>query len=139
MSIKHIFHYTYYFDRYIEPQFPGFWVVVGIMAALLVLTIIGNLRFNRLFKKLAKEQKFWWSQGLNISYTISAVELVWLFFRYESIPYFNWRLWPALLWLGVGVWLGYLGYYQYRIVPKQRADREVKKNLAYYFRRRRQK
>ncbi len=136
MAIKNIFHYTYYFDQYVKPEFPGFWVVVVIMALILVLTIILHLRFGRLFKKLPREKKFWWSHWLNIGYTVSVVELVWLFFRYQSIAYFNWRLWPALIILGVTGWIGYLVYYRYRLLPQERAEQETQKSRAYYFRRR---
>ena len=136
MAIKNIFYFTYYFDPSVNPEFPGFWVVAAFLVLALVLTIILQIRHNRLFKKLNKENKFWWSHWLSMGYTLSITGLVWLFFRYEGIAYFNWRFWPALLSIGMVVWLGYLIYYRYRLFPKQRLEQEAQKSQAYYFRRR---
>ena len=136
MSLIHIFYPTYYFDKNIEPLFPGFWGVVAIMGIILMVTIVLNLRSSGSFKKLPKEKKFWWTHWLNIGYTVSLVELVWLFFRFEAIPYLNWRLWPALMILGVLGWLGYLGYYRYKLLPQHLVEKEQQQSRAYYFRRR---
>ncbi|MFA5967012.1 MAG: hypothetical protein WC805_00645 [Patescibacteria group bacterium] len=138
MAIKNIFHYTYYFDASINSEFPGFWAMVIILALILVLSIILQTRHNKLFKKLNKEKKFWWAHWLNMGYTLSITGLIWLFFRYQGIAYFNWRFWPALLILGILIWLAYLAY-QRRLLPKQRLEQEAEKSQAYYFRRRRKK
>ena len=137
MNLLNIFHFSYYTDNYLSPEWQWFWPLVIIWGLGLIITIVFNWRFIKLSKKWSGDHKFWWTHILNMGYTLSVVSLVHLFFRYENIPYLNWRLWPALMVLGLLGWGGYLVYYRYRLLPKKVADRENRKSLAYYFRRRR--
>lgn len=136
MGIGHIFKISYYFDSYVNPDFKLLLPLVIIFGLLLVITIILQRKFNKLNKQFSGDKKFWWTHWLNIGYTTSIVSLVHLFFRYENIPYLNWRLWPALLVLGLIGWIAYLMYYRRFILPKKQADREERKGVASYFRRR---
>lgn len=137
MHFINLFKISYYFNAFPDATFKLFWPLVILMGLLLVITIILHLRMRKITKQLSGDQKFWWTHWLNMGYTISCVSLLHLFFRFETIPYVNWRIWPALLVVGVAGWIGYLIYYRYKLLPKKKADREVRKNLAYYFRRRR--
>lgn len=137
MNLLHIFRFSYYTDSYVDPDFKLLWPLVIIWVLGLAATIILHWRLVKLGKKWSGDRKFWWTHGLNIGYTLSIVGLVHLFFRYQNIPYLNWRLWPSLMVLGLLGWIGYLVYYRYKLLPKKVAERETKKSLAYYFRRRR--
>ena len=137
MRIFNIFKISYYFDSYVAPEFIWLWMMVILLGLVLLITIFFNWRMAKLGKKWSGDTKFWWTHGLNMGYTLSIIGLIHLFFRYQNIPYLNWRLWPALLVLGIVGWVAYLVYYRYKLLPKKHADRAAKKSLAYYFRSRR--
>lgn len=134
---KNIFKLSYFTDSYANPDFALLWWLAGFFGLLLLVTIFFHWRLGKLGKQWSGDRKFWWTHGFNMGYTLSIVSLIHLFFRYENMPYFNWRLWPALLVLGLLGWGGYLVYYRYKVQPKKQIDRETKKSLAYYFRKRR--
>jgi len=136
MSILHLFKLSYYIDSFADPDFKLLWPLVILLGLVLITVIIGQRRFNKLNRNLSGDQKFWWTHWLNIGYTISIVGLFHLFIRYENIPYLNWRLWPTLVILGVASWIIYLIYYRRIILPKKQAEREERKGVATYFRRR---
>ena len=137
MNILNLFKLSYYFNAFPNTVFKLFWPLVIVCTLILVATVVGHWYFGRRGKKWTGDTKFWWTHWINIGYVISIVGLLSLFFRYETIPYFNWRIWPALMVVGAAAWIGYLVYYRYRLLPKKQVDRETKKSLAYYFRRRR--
>ncbi|HCR41772.1 TPA: hypothetical protein DIV45_00125 [Patescibacteria group bacterium] len=139
MSILNFFKLSYYFDSYINPDFRFFWLVVALLAAMFLATIVMNIRIKPLWRNWSGEKRFWWTHWSNLAYTISIVSLVHLFLRYQLIPYVNWRFWPLLLVIIVLIWLGYLVYYRRKIQPQKHIERESRKSLAYYFRRRRKK
>ena len=137
MSIANIFKISYYFNTFPDATFKLLLPLVILLGVILVITIILHWRFNKMAKKLSGDKKFFWAHFLNMGYTFSLVNLAHLWFRYETIPYMNWRIWPALTLLGIIGWLGYLAYYRYKLLPKKHVERESRKSLAYYFRRRR--
>jgi hypothetical protein len=138
MSLLHLFKISYYFDANVGYDFPGFWAVV----TLLIIILAGAIWFGQVIerrKNLSGHAREFWQGWIGLAYILSIIGLVYLFLRYENIMYFNWRLWPALLILGVigrGISLIYI--YK-RILPKRAAERENQKMISYYFRRRRQR
>ena len=137
MQIINFFHPAYYIDSYLTPDFKWLWPLVVWWGLILLAAIVVQLRYRGVYKNWSGGRKFWWTHWSNMSYTVSILALAHLFFRFQNIPYFNWRLWPALLVIGILGWLGYLIYYRYRIQPKKQADRKVRRAVASYFRRRR--
>ncbi|MFH0912352.1 MAG: hypothetical protein V1807_01700 [Patescibacteria group bacterium] len=137
MNFLNIFKLSYYFDSYAGPELALLWPLVILMVIVLAGTIVLNIRLVKFSKQWIGERKFWWAHWLNIGYTFSITGLAGLFFRYESIPYFNWRFWPALMIVGIVGWIGYLIYYRYKLLPQKRADQVNRQQRAYYFRRRR--
>ena len=137
MNILNIFHYSYYFDNYINPDFRFIWWLVSIFFVGIIVIIFLHIKFNKRFKKLNKFQRFWWAHGINMGYTITVTSLVHLFFRYQNIPYLNWRFWPALVVFGLIGWGIYLVYYSKKIYPQQVKERELRATQAKYFRHRR--
>ncbi|MFH1088538.1 MAG: hypothetical protein V1719_01710 [Patescibacteria group bacterium] len=139
MNILNIFKPSYYFDSYINPDFRLFWLLVVFLAVILLLTIFFNLRTKSLQRDWSGIKKFWWTHWSNMVYTVSIFGLVHLFLRYQNIPYLNWRFWPFLMVLGILSWLGYLIYYRQKIQPQKQANKELRRGVAYYFRRRRKR
>ena len=137
MHFINLFKLSYHFNNFPDAVFKLFWPMVILCGLVLFITVISNWRLAKFGKKWSGDVKFWWTHWLNMGYTFSIVGLLHLFFRYETIPYANWRIWPALMVIGIIGWIGYLVYYRYKLLPKKQADREVKQSLAYYFRRRR--
>jgi len=138
MSLIHLFKISYYFDPYVSFDFPGFWVVVTLLALLLVASIWFGQRIAHR-KNLSGHLREFWLGWINLGYTLSIVGLVYLFLRFQNIVYVNWRLWPALLILWVVGRALYLIYVYKKVLPKRAAEKESRKMMSYYFRRRRQR
>ena len=96
MSLLNVFKLSYYFDAFSGSVFTGFWWGFGALVTVFLVTFLLGLKWGR--DKTAtgrvKEVRGAW---LSIGYTLGVVGLLWLFFRYQGIPYLNWRLWPAAL------------------------------------------
>lgn len=138
MSFANIFKISYYFDSSVGYTFTGFWVVVGILFLILVVSIFGSIKLGK-NKKDSQRKKFLLSSWVNIGYLFSILGLFLLFFRYQGIAYLNWRFWIDILLLVIIVWGGYLIYYQKKILPKKNAEKDIKISQQYYFKRRRKK
>ncbi|MFA5270540.1 MAG: hypothetical protein WC400_02975 [Patescibacteria group bacterium] len=138
MSLLHLFQISYYFDPTVAYDFPGFWVVV----ILLAIVLVGSIWFGRTIlhrKDLSGHLREFWQGWISLGYTTSIVGLIYLFFRFENLMYVNWRLWPALLVLWVIGRSIYLIYIYKKVLPKKAAEKESRKMMSYYFRRRRQR
>lgn len=96
MNLLHLFQISYYFDSFSGTIFPGFWVAFGVLVAIFLVTLGFGIKWGQ--DKSAtgriKEARGKW---LSLGYAFSIIGLGWLFFRYQGIPYFNWRLWPVAL------------------------------------------
>lgn len=138
MSLLHLFKISYYFDANVGYDFPGFWVVVTLLVIILVGAIwLGQVIERR--KNLSGHAREFWQGWISLAYTLSIGGLIYLFLRYQNIMYFNWRLWPALLTLWVIGRGSSLIYIHKKILPKRAVERENRKMISYYFRRRRQR
>lgn len=138
MSLLSFLKLSYYFDSFLGYTFPGFWVILGILLGVFILSLIGSAKLSR-NKRLSGQKKALWGGWVNLGYLLSLGGMIWLFFRYQGLYYLNWRFWPVLLLIGVGGWAGYLIYFQRIILPKKLADQQAKVTQAAYFRRRRRK
>jgi len=138
MSLLHLFKISYYFDPNLSFDFKGFWVVVILLAVLLVVSIWWAQKIAR-NKNLSGHLREFWQGWISLGYTLSIFGLIYLFIRFENLMYVNWRLWPALLILYVIGRSLYLIYVYKKVLPKRAAEKESRKMMSYYFRRRRQK
>lgn len=138
MFLVNIFKISYYFDNFTGYNFPGFWVVLGFLVVLLFVALIGSAKLNK-NKKLPPSKKLLISGWVNLGYLLSIVGLCLLFFRYQGIPYLNWRIWPTALLITVIVRVISLIYYQKKLLPKKDAERQAKISQQYYFKRRKKK
>lgn len=138
MSLLNLFKISYYFDNFPGYTFPGFWVALAVLLMVFIMSLSGSFRLSR-DKKISGHRRSLWSGWANSGYLLSIGGLFWIFFRYQGVAYLNWRIWPALLLLGVIGWVGYLIYLQKKILPQRVAEQEARVSQAYYFRRRRGK
>lgn len=138
MSLVNIFKISYYFDNFTGYNLPGFWVVLSFLIILLFLALISGAKLNK-NKKLPPSRKLLINGWINLGYLLSIVGLCLLFFRYQSIPYFNWRIWPTALLITAIVRAVSLIYYQKKLLPKKDAERQAKISQQYYFKRRKRK
>jgi len=129
---------SYYFDSWVGYIFPGFWVVLAGLLLIFFTSFVASFKLSR-NKRLSGQRRWLYFNWINLGFVVSLVGLFLLFFRYEGIRYFNWRLWPALLCIGTLAWAGYLLYFQKRILPLKIADQQAQISKSYYFRRRRKK
>ena len=138
MSLANIFKISYYFDNFAGYDFSGFWIILGFLLCILFVALIGSAKLGR-NKKLAFSRKFLISSWINLGYLLSIVGLCLLFFRYQGIPYLNWRIWPTVLIIVVIVQAISLIYHQKKVLPKKDAERQSRINQQYYFKRRKRK
>jgi len=61
--------------------------------------------------------------------------LFWVWLRFEGIPYFSWRLWPALLFIYLVIELVYLLKFVFIDFPKRKAKKLEKGDKDLYLRR----
>jgi len=138
MSLLHLFQISYYFDPYVDFDFPGFWIIVVLLAVMLVVSTWFARKLDHR-KNLSGHLREFWQGWINLGYTLSIVGLLYLFLRFQNLVYVNWRFWPAMLILwGIGRSI-YLIYVYKKVLPKRAAEKESRKMMSYYFRRRRQK
>ncbi|OGB74025.1 hypothetical protein A2V68_01500 [candidate division Kazan bacterium RBG_13_50_9] len=135
MSFLNLFKFGYYFDSMPGYTFPGFWIVLIILIVVFVVSLAGSFRLSRA-RDMSGHKKMLWSSWVNLGYLLSLVGLAWLFFRYQGVVYLNWRLWPALLAIGVVGWTGYLIYLSRWVLPQKLSRQQEKVSQAYYFRHR---
>ncbi len=93
MSFLHLFQISYYFDSNAWSTFAGFWIVLGIAAVALIASVILRIKS----KKMAYAKREVIERITGPVFVVSWVFLLWMFFRYEGVPYLSWRLWPLLL------------------------------------------
>lgn len=128
--VINVLHPGYYFDINLGYYFTGFWWILGIALAVLVATIGFQIWIGRL--SLVRSQKMLYGKLIAIGYWIGIGIPICLFFRNQSIPYFNWRLWPALITFWV-IWSGIdaFRFWKYRM-PSNYAKESVKKAKEYF-------
>ncbi|MDD5606195.1 MAG: hypothetical protein PHR51_02660 [Patescibacteria group bacterium] len=121
MSFLNIFKLSYYFDNSIHYTFTGMWVVAVILALLIIACWIINYKFAKkwtFLKRIVAERL------TRAGYIVGWVGLAWLFFRYESIPYFSVRMWPLLLFIYVVVEVVYLIKWVKKDYPRLKAKKK---------------
>jgi len=135
MSILNLFKFSYYFDPSINYNSGYFWIVLGILIAIFFVSLVVNSKLikNKSISGIKRKFLLNWT---NLGLIISSIGLVYLFFRYESIPYLNWRLWPTLLILWGLSRAVYLIYFKIKILPGKLLIKEKEKSGSYYFRKR---
>jgi len=125
MSLLNLFHISYYFDNNLGSTFTGFWFALVVASLLIMASVIDNIKSKRgsyFYRQIAV-------RATQIGSIVGWIGLIWLFFRYEGIPYFTWRVWPALLFIYVLVALYYLVRFikvDYPERQKQRGSRADK-------------
>jgi uncharacterized membrane protein YkvI len=117
MSFLHLFQLSYYFDSYSLSTFPGFWIVVGVMAVLVVASVIVKKRSGGM--TYAKREMI--SRITGPVFVAAWLSLLWLFFRYEGIIYLSWRLWPLIIFIYLVVSAVNLWRWKKTELPKKQA------------------
>ncbi len=135
MSILNLFKLHYYFDISLGYTSKYFWVVLSILALIFFISLIANSKLAKNKSMSGIKRKFFLN-WVNLGLIISSVGLVYLFFRYQSIPYLNWRLWPTILILWGLSRAGYLIYFKIKILPAKLLVKQKEKSGSYYFRKR---
>ncbi len=101
----------------------------------LILLLIGGLIVRAKSKRWAYFGREVALRATSIGFIIGWLGLLWLFFRYEGIPYFTWRLWPALLIIYVLVALYYLVRFIRVDYPERQKQRGSRADKDVYLRR----
>lgn len=131
MSLLSIFKISYYFDNNTGSTFTGFWVVVALMVLFLVASLVIKKK-PELVKKFDRRVVY---RLTRVAFIFAWVMLLWLFFRYEGIPYLSWRLWPAILL----IWAIYEKVMTYRLwkyeLPARRSQGAAMGDKEKYLRR----
>jgi len=131
MTILNLFRPDYYFDNNLDSIFFGFWVWLGLAILLILASAIMNLKsrqWSYFYKQIV-------ARSTQIGTIVGWIGLLWLFFRYEGIPYFTWRIWPALLFIYVIVAVWYLVRFIRVDYPARQAKRGSRADKDVYLKR----
>ena len=121
MSLSNLFDITYYFDNNMHQDFAGFWVLLVLFVLLIIASWIVSVKFIKkwnFFKRTVA------SRLVRTAQIIGWIGLAWLFFRFELIPMFSWRLWPALLFIYFIVEMVMLIKWMKKDYPKRQAKKK---------------
>lgn len=121
MSFANLLNFSYYFDNSAYYTFPGFWVVFVVLVLLILASWIVSVKF---IKKWNYLKRIIAGRLMRAAQIIGWIGLAWLFFRFESIPLFSWRIWPALLFIYLLVEVFYLIKWVKVDYPKARAKKQ---------------
>lgn len=135
MSILNLLKFHYYFDIFLDYDSGYFWVALIILILIFFVSLIANSRLIKNKSMSGIKRKFFLN-WVNLGLTVSSLGLIYLFFRYQSIPYLNWRLWPTLLILWGLSRAIYLTYFKIKILPAKLLLKQKEKSGSYYFRKR---
>lgn len=135
MSILNLFKFDYYFNIYLQYDSGYFWIVLSILILIFFVSLIVNSKLTK-NKTMSGIKKKFFLNWVNLGLIVSSIGLAYLFFRYQGIPYLNWRLWPTILILWGLSRAVYLTYYRIKILPDKLRLKQKEKAGSYYFRKR---
>jgi hypothetical protein len=95
MSFYHLLKLSYYFDSNAWSTFPGFWIFFGVALAALVASVVLKIQS----KKMAYSKREVIARITGPVFLVSWLFLLWMFLRYEGVPYLSWRFWPVLMFI----------------------------------------
>lgn len=133
VAFGNIFKLSYYFDDNLTLTFLGwgYWVIVG----LLIAAIVASYVVPGKTKKLPYLQRELVLRSMRLAALVGWVSVIWLFFRFEGIRYFSWRLWPAILIIYTLVQIGLMIKFAKVDFPKKRASKITGQEKEKYLRR----
>ena len=121
MSFSNLLNFSYYFQNDAFYTFLGFWVVFVLFVLLILGSWIVSAKFMKKWNYINRTIA---SRLMRASQIVGWLGLLWLFFRYESIPMFSWRIWPALLFVYLIVEIVMLIKWVKVDYPKKRAKKK---------------
>ncbi|MFA7286270.1 MAG: hypothetical protein WC052_01215 [Patescibacteria group bacterium] len=110
---------------YLTTNFPGVLSRNGLIAwavlagVVLCAAVAGSVLIHR--TTLLPAWRAWSRRWVILGYTVSGLAFLFLFLRYEQVPWFSARYWMLLLACVAAVWSMRLLYRAIRVVPKQAA------------------
>ena len=126
-----IFNPSYYFDSNPYHLFPAFWWIVGVVAFILVASVVVKQRSG----KLSFYKREIISRLTRIGFVFSWLFLLWSFLRFNGVPVLNWRLWPVLVLVYVLIELIYLWKFAKVDYPKRLAKKPALRTADKYLKR----
>lgn len=109
--------------------------VTGLYQYLVVVFILFILIAFILIVKSKKQAEIWKSLSakiINLLMLGGACGLMFVFFRFEGIPYLGSRLFLFILFLGLIFWAITIVWYRYKIIPKKIKKQQKRKNFEKY-------
>jgi len=120
LAFTHLFKLSYYFDSYPTATFPGFWVILGLTAVVMV----ASLALKARSANWSYTKREIMGRITGPLFVTSWIFLIWLFFRYQGIVYLTWRLWPLVLFVYLVVSAVRLVIFIKSDLPKKRENRD---------------
>lgn len=110
--------------------------VINIMLIMLLL-VLGLFVITKILVKVEVKRKNiilsrYYKKWSNLWLTLLIVSAFLTFFRYEGIPFLSGRFWFAVLYLGIIVWVGFLVFYYFKRIPKQKNEVSEKSDFDKY-------
>jgi len=107
-----------------EKVLLGFFVAVFV-AGLVLKTMEKRKKFDRFKTRVLQRLS-------RLGLTVSGLGLLFLFFSYEGTVLFGSRMWFLFLAIGSLVWLGFILFEYYKVVPKEKLVEEVRRQKEKY-------
>jgi len=115
IDINKLFDSDYIFQTY--PPAQGLYLYLVIIFGIFVLGAVAVWWINRKNKNIIYHRLL--NSLFNLSLTIGVLGLVFIFFRYEQIPYLGSRFLFLLLLVVFIIWAGFIGWYRLMVMPKE--------------------
>lgn len=130
-NLRPLFSVEFWFASHPEALRPAsVYVLLAIFLLMIVAAFVLSRRARR--QSLDRYAKRTVARVRSLLTTMGFLGLVWLFFAFEAITFFQARYW-FLIWLfAVVVWKGAILYEKYRVMPRERLERnEAIEKLKY--------
>ncbi|MBU1037146.1 hypothetical protein KKF32_03870 [Patescibacteria group bacterium] len=105
-------------------------ILLVVFIVIIILAIISSLLFLK--KPKDKLSKKIWSKLTNWLYAFGIVNLIFVFFRQERIPYLSMRLIMFLWLLASFIWLIFILRFMFLKIPKVKREQTQKEELEKY-------
>lgn len=127
IDLRNFFQSSYIFET--TPDAEGLYKYLSIVFALFVIIafilIIRAKNKEKIFKNL--DAKF-----INLLLFTGLIGIVLVFFRWQGIPYLGSRVMLLVLAFISLLWIGIIGWYKFRVLPKKIEENIKRKNFEKY-------
>ncbi len=118
---------NYWFNLRPEALIPlAFKIFAGAIIFFILVTIVASIN-----KKKKRLYRRFWQKAHGFAFTNTILGLVFIFFNYESVPFFAARFWLGLWALGMLVWIVFI-IINLKTIPQKKEELEKEQEYKKY-------